>query len=77
MSPVRSARLSGGEGTPVRMGNLDLRGARQGAPKLLARQFDPAAPNLSDDSDIGYIRTTAGRLYLAVVLGVLFADHCM
>jgi putative transposase len=38
------------------------------APNILARHFNPAAPNLSYASDITYIRTGAGWLYLAVVL---------
>ena len=38
------------------------------APNLLARQFNPAAPNVAYASDITYIRTGAGWLYLAVVL---------
>jgi transposase InsO family protein len=38
------------------------------APNLLARQFNPTAPNLAYASDITYIRTGAGWLYLAVVL---------
>jgi putative transposase len=32
------------------------------------RQFNPTAPNLAYASDITYIRTGAGWLYLAVVL---------
>ena len=38
------------------------------AQNVLARQFNPAAPNLAYASDITYIRTGAGWLYLAVVL---------
>jgi putative transposase len=38
------------------------------APNVLTRQFDPAAQNLAYASDITYIRTGAGWLYLAVVL---------
>lgn len=38
------------------------------APNVLARQFNPAALNLAYASDITYIRTGAGWLYLAVVL---------
>jgi transposase InsO family protein len=38
------------------------------APNVLARQFNPAAPNRAYASDITYIRTGAGWLYLAVVL---------
>jgi len=37
---------------------------------VLARQFNPAAPNQAYSSDITYIRTGAGWLYLAVVLDV-------
>lgn len=35
---------------------------------MLARQFSPAAPNPVYASDITYILTGAGRLYLAIVL---------
>jgi transposase InsO family protein len=38
------------------------------APNVLARQFNPTAPNVAYASDITYIRTGAGWLYLAVVL---------
>ena len=38
------------------------------APNILARQFNPAAPNKAYVSDITYIRTGAGWLYLAVVI---------
>ena len=38
------------------------------APNVLARQFNPTAPNVAYVSDITYIRTGAGWLYLAVVL---------
>lgn len=38
------------------------------SPNVLARQFDPAAPNQAWVADITYIRTRAGWLYLAVVL---------
>lgn len=38
------------------------------APNVLARQFNPAAPNVAYASDITYIRIGAGWLYLAVVL---------
>jgi transposase InsO family protein len=38
------------------------------APNVLARQFNPAAPNLAYVSDITYVRTGAGWLYLAVVI---------
>lgn len=38
------------------------------APNVLARQFNPTAPNLAYASDITYIRTGTGWLYLAVVL---------
>lgn len=38
------------------------------APNVLARQFNPAALNLASASDITYIRTGDGWLYLAVVL---------
>jgi len=38
------------------------------APNVLAREFNPTAPNVAYASDITYIRTGAGWLYLAVVL---------
>ena len=38
------------------------------ADNVLARQFNPVAPNLAFVSDITYIRTETGWLYLAVVL---------
>jgi putative transposase len=38
------------------------------APNVLARQFNPTAPNMAYASDITYIRTGAGWLYLAVAL---------
>jgi transposase InsO family protein len=42
------------------------------AGNVLNRQFNPPAPNMAYVSDITYIRTGAGWLYLAVVLD-LFA----
>jgi transposase InsO family protein len=38
------------------------------AANVLARQFNPVAPNVAYVSDITYIRTGAGWLYLAMVL---------
>jgi transposase InsO family protein len=38
------------------------------APNVLARDFNPTVPNAAYASDITYIRTGAGWLYLAVVL---------
>ena len=38
------------------------------AANVLNRQFNPSAPNLAYVSDITYIRTGAGWLYLATVL---------
>ena len=38
------------------------------APSAFARQFNPTAPNAAYASDITYIRTGAGWMYLAVVL---------
>ena len=35
---------------------------------VLARRFDPSGPNQAGVSDITYIRTRSGRLYLAVGL---------
>jgi transposase InsO family protein len=46
----------------------DSRHALPVSPNVLARQFDPAAPNQAWVSDITYIRTRSGWLYLAVVL---------
>jgi putative transposase len=46
----------------------DSRHALPVAPNVLARQFNPASPNLAYASDITYIRTGAGWLYMAVVL---------
>jgi transposase InsO family protein len=40
----------------------------QAAPNMLARQFKTSAPNISWVTDITYIRTQEGWLYLAVVL---------
>ena len=37
---------------------------------VLARRFDPSGPNQAWVSDITYIRTRSGWLYLAVVLGL-------
>jgi len=38
------------------------------APNLLARDFSPAAPNTAWTSDVTYIETDEGWLYLAVIL---------
>jgi len=46
----------------------DSKHALPDAPNVLARQFNPAAPNLAYASDITHIVTPAGWLYLAVVL---------
>jgi putative transposase len=46
----------------------DSKHALRVAPNVLARQFNPAAPNQAYASDITYIRTGAGWLYLAVVI---------
>jgi putative transposase len=40
------------------------------AANVLDRQFNPAAPDLAYVSDITYIRTGAGWLYLAIVMGL-------
>ena len=37
-------------------------------PNTLAREFNPAQPNQSWVTDITYIRTHEGRLYLGVVI---------
>ena len=41
------------------------------AENILARQFNPVAPNVAYVSDITYIRTGAGWLYLATVLDLV------
>jgi putative transposase len=38
------------------------------APNVLGRQFNPAVPNAAWATDITYIATAEGWLYLAVVL---------
>lgn len=42
-------------------------GSRAAAPNLLARRFSPAGPNQSWGTDITYLPTSEGWLYLAVV----------
>ena len=46
------------------------------APNVLNREFDPVAPNVAWISDLTYIRTRTGWLYLAVVLD-LFSRKIM
>jgi transposase InsO family protein len=46
----------------------DSRHALPVSPNVLARRFDPAAPNQAWVADITYIRTRSGWLYLAAVL---------
>ena len=69
----RVARLMKGEGLRAQVGygrRPRPRGGRVStvAPNHLDRQFDVAAPNTHWVTDITYIRTHEGWLYLAVVL---------
>jgi putative transposase len=41
------------------------------ATNILDRQFDVAAPNTARVTDITYVRTYEGRLYLAVVVDLI------
>lgn len=57
--------------TPALVGHFYIGGdskSPQAAPNMLARQFKTPAPNISWATDITYIRTQEGWLYLAVVL---------
>ncbi len=69
----RAARLMRMEGLRAQVGYGRRPGMRGGKPSLvadnhLARQFDVPAPNKVWVTDITYIRTHEGWLYLAVVL---------
>ncbi len=44
------------------------------ADNLLERNFAPSVPNRAFASDITYIRTDEGRLYLVVVLDLFLQD---
>ena len=68
----RAARLMRLEGLRAQVGYSRRPGMRGGKPSMadnrLARQFDVLAPNTAWVTDITYIRTHEGWLYLAVVL---------
>ncbi|MGY3949401.1 IS3 family transposase [Aeromonas allosaccharophila] len=69
----RVAKLMRREGLRSQTGYQRRKGhyggkSTQAAPNTLARQFKVPAPNLSWVTDITYIRTQEGWLYLAVVL---------
>lgn len=62
-----AARAMAAAGWPRHLHRTDSKHGLPVAPNVLARQFNPTAPNLAYASDITYIRTGAGWLYLAVV----------
>jgi putative transposase len=69
----RVARLMRAEGLRSQTGYARRRGMYSGRPavvseNILDRQFRPEAPNTAWVTDITYIRTAEGWLYLAVVL---------
>jgi putative transposase len=69
----RIARLMRGEGLRAQVGYGRRPGVRGGKPSIvannhLARQFDVAGANQAWVTDITYIRTHEGWLYLAIVL---------
>jgi putative transposase len=69
----RVARLMRGEGLRAQVGYRRRPGMRGGKPAVvadnhLARQFDPVAANRAWVTDITYIRTHEGWLYLAAVM---------
>ena len=69
----RVARLMRGEGLRAQVGYRRRPGMRGGKPAVvadnhLARQFDPDAANRAWVTDITYIRTHEGWLYLAAVM---------
>lgn len=71
----RTARLMRQEGLRAQMGYRRRPGMRGGRPAIvannqLARQFDPSIANQAWVTDITYIRTHEGWLYLAVVLDI-------
>jgi putative transposase len=75
----RVARLMKGEGLQAQRGygrRPGMRGGRPAtvAPNHLARQFDVALPDRHWVTDITYLRTHEGWLYLAVVID-LFSRH--
>jgi len=67
---ARLLREQGLAGTPPRhfQRTTDSRHAHPIAPNHLARQFQPAVPNRVWATDVTYVATWAGWLYLAVVL---------
>lgn len=73
VSRKRVARLMGQQGLVARkkrrfVRTTDSRHAQPVAPNLLERDFSPAQPNCSWVTDITYVWTRQGWLYLAVVL---------
>lgn len=77
----RTARLTRQEGLRAQVGYRLRPGMRGGRPAIvannqLARQFDPGIANQAWVTDITYIRTHEGWLYLAVVLD-LFSGRIM
>ncbi len=69
----RTARLMGSEGLRAQVGYRRRPGIRGGKPAVVAsnrldRQLDPGVANQAWVTDITYIRTHEGWLYLAVVL---------
>jgi putative transposase len=67
------ARLMRYEGLQAQVGYRKRRGMYHGQPAIIAenklnRQFSPSKPNMSWVTDITYIKTHEGWLYLAVVL---------
>ena len=72
----RVARLMRNQGWRAQVGYQRRPGSYGGVPNsvaanVLARQFDVATPNIAWVTDITYIRTHEGWLYLAVVLDLL------
>jgi len=73
VSRKRVARLMGQQGLAARrrrrfVRTTDSRHAQPLAPNLLQRHFSPGQPNCSWATDITYVWTRQGWLYLAVVL---------
>ena len=67
---ARLMRQEGLEAVPPKRFRVttDSKHSEPVAPNLLARQFDPAGPNEAWATDITYVRTWQGWLYLAVVI---------
>lgn len=55
---------------------IDSRHGFAVADKILARQFKPARPNQAWVSDIIYVRTRSGWLYLAVLCWICWSGSC-